>query len=320
MRVTLIHNPGAGDDDQPGPEEIQRLVRAAGHQVIYQSCKDAQWAAALDRPCDLVAVAGGDGTLGRVAKRLAGKAVPLTALPMGTANNISRTLGLVDVPTERLIAGWSSGHRLRLDIGLARGPWGSSRFVEAAGIGLFAWTMPEADENPTLANLDQADRKIAYALQMLKDHVEHCPPIELEAELDGRDLSGAYVMLEVMNTHYVGPNLYLAPRADPTDGGLDVVLVRETERARLLDYLSSWQNGRMQAPELPTYRGRKLRIGWTGFHAHVDDTLWPADGQTIAEHSGTIEISIGRDDVHFLRPAGLPDWRAQGRQAELNAP
>src|SRR4051812_14757978 len=89
MRVTLIYNPGAGDDDQPGAGDLERLVRAAGHEIACVSSKDAGWEAALDRPADVIAVAGGDGTVGRVARRLAGRNVPLTMLPMGTANNIA---------------------------------------------------------------------------------------------------------------------------------------------------------------------------------------------------------------------------------------
>src|SRR5207244_757183 len=146
----------------PGGERLKNLVRAEGHEVLYRSSKDDHWASILERPADLIAVAGGDGTVGRVAKRIAGRGVPLTVLPMGTANNIARTLGLADVPVERLIAGWKHARRVRFDIGTARGPWGSSRFIEGVGLGLFAWTLPEADASWTLENLDQADAKIAY--------------------------------------------------------------------------------------------------------------------------------------------------------------
>src|SRR5256885_5736787 len=143
MRVPLIRNPGAGNEGHPGAEDLKRLVRASGHEVSYVSSEQAGWEAALDRPADLIAIAGGDGTVGGVAKRVAGRGVPLTALPMGTANNIARTLGLADVPIERLIAGWKQGRRVRLDLGAANGPWGARAFVEGAGVGLFAWTMPQ---------------------------------------------------------------------------------------------------------------------------------------------------------------------------------
>ena len=304
MRVTLIHNPEAGDGGQPGAEDLKRLVRAAGHEVSYVSSEAAGWEAVLERPADLIAVAGGDGTVGGVAKRLAGRGVPLTALPMGTANNIARTLGLSDIPTERLIAGWADARRERLDLGAAKGPWGTSRFIEGAGIGLFAWTMPHADKSRALAELDEADAKIVYALQMLKNRLERSPAIRLEATLDGKDVSGTYVMFEAMNMRYVGPNLYLAPDSDPGDGCLDIVFVTEPERRKFCEYLSSWQKGKMREPNLRRRRGKRLQLHWNGFEVHFDDDVWPQKKDAPAREGGNIEIRLGGEAVEFLCPAG----------------
>ena len=68
MKVTLIHNPDAGDDTQPSGDQIIRLIRQAGHKAKYFSSKGKKWKKALKQPCDIVAVAGGDGTVGRVAE------------------------------------------------------------------------------------------------------------------------------------------------------------------------------------------------------------------------------------------------------------
>ncbi len=94
MRVTLIYNPGSGDDEQPAADQFLELIRAAGHVVSYRPWNSDEWHAALVDPGDLVAVAGGDGTVGAVAGRLVGRHVPIAVLPVGTANNISKTLGL----------------------------------------------------------------------------------------------------------------------------------------------------------------------------------------------------------------------------------
>lgn len=68
MKVTVIHNPDAGDDDkQPSGDQIVRTIRAAGHKVKYFSTEDKKWEKAFKKPCDIIAVAGGDGTVGRVA-------------------------------------------------------------------------------------------------------------------------------------------------------------------------------------------------------------------------------------------------------------
>ena len=93
MRVTLIHNPTAGEDAQPARDDLLRLLCSTGHVIFYQSSKEKSWKQALHEPCDLVVAAGGDGLVGKVAKRLIGRQTPLAILPLGTANNLARTLG-----------------------------------------------------------------------------------------------------------------------------------------------------------------------------------------------------------------------------------
>ncbi|MEO8627522.1 MAG: hypothetical protein ABI612_05390 [Betaproteobacteria bacterium] len=55
----------------------------------------------------------------------------------------------------------------------------------------------------------------------------------MRAVLDGNDISGVYIMFQAMNIQRVGPNLFIAPDADPGDGLFDVVLLAEDERAKL---------------------------------------------------------------------------------------
>ncbi len=66
-------------------------------------------------------------------------------------------------------------------------------------------------------------------MHILKIRLEACPAIQLKMALDGRDLTGDYVLLEAMNIRSIGPNLRLAPDADPGDGLLDIVLVSDSE-------------------------------------------------------------------------------------------
>jgi diacylglycerol kinase (ATP) len=55
----------------------------------------------------------------------------------------------------------------------------------------------------------------------------------MKVTLDGRDVSSEYIMLELMNISYIGPNLCLAPHANPSDGLLDIVFVSKDERDNL---------------------------------------------------------------------------------------
>jgi diacylglycerol kinase (ATP) len=300
VRVTLIHNPGAGSQGPGGARRLKELLASAGHKVRYQSSKADHWRRALKEPAELVVVAGGDGTVARVMKRMVGCGIPVALLPSGTANNIARTLGLLERPFEELVRGWERARRVKLDVGIAEGPWGERYFVEGVGVGLFANLLSQPRKSKKRSK--RAASVVENALRRLKDAAARCEPVELVAALDGKDISGRYLLLEAVNLRYVGPNLFLAPDSQPGDGHLDVVLVTEAERARLLEYLEKWQDNRERLAVLPTRQGRRLQIEWTGFELHIDDKLRPKKDAEPEEIAGLVEARIEADAVEFLAP------------------
>jgi len=54
IKITLIHNPSAGDDSQPSGERIVEMIESAGHKVKYQSSKEKDWKKALKKRCDII--------------------------------------------------------------------------------------------------------------------------------------------------------------------------------------------------------------------------------------------------------------------------
>ena len=305
MKVTLIHNPEAGGDDQPSAEELMRLLREAGHFAVYQTSKRAEWQRVLDEPADLVAVAGGDGIVGVVMKCLVGRHVPITILPMGTANNIAATLGLKDRPLQELIGGWSNPRRVTFDVGVANGPWGSRYFVEGVGVGAFTETMSRLDArgNVDLAHHEETDKKLQSTLHILKIRLEGCPAIRSKVTLDGRDLTGEYVLLEAMNIRSIGPNLCLAPEADPGDGILDFVIVADNEREKLEQRLSEQISGKPGRLELTVHRGRQLRIECNEIRVHIDDDVWPSRGEHPPFSPMIVDVSLSSENLQVLVPA-----------------
>ena len=301
MRVTLIYNPNAGSQERADPAKIVKLLEEAGQQVRPQSAKDDGWKEALEWPADLVAVVGGDGTVARVAKAMIGRGLPLAPLPAGTANNIARTLGLIDRPWEDLVAAWPEARRIRLDIGLATGPWGERHFVEGVGAGLFASLLSRRGAGKKRLRSAAPEQRVDRALEMLKERAKDCRAIALEATLDGKDVSGRYLLFEALNIPYVGPNLFLAPDSQPGDGSLDLVLVTEAERERLMTYLGSWQDNRERLSVLPSHRGEHLHIEPNGFEVHIDDELWPPADAKDAPKSGPIDLRI-TGSVEFVAP------------------
>jgi diacylglycerol kinase (ATP) len=298
VRVTLIHNPNAGRHGKGDRKRLLAVLREAGHDVSYQSSKDDDWQKALKKPADLVVVAGGDGTAARVMRRMVGRGIPIGLLPSGTANNIARSLSLVERPFEELVRGWQEGRHIRLDVGVAAGPWGERYFVEGVGVGLFASLLA----TPAGDKAKKKKRPVEGGLRRLREVAARCQPLEIAARLDGKDISGRFLMLEALNLSHIGPNLHLAHDGRPGDGEFDVVLVTEEERARLLHYLEHWQDNRERLAVLPSLRGRRLQLEWTGFELHIDDRLKPKDNAKSKEIAGPVEARISGATIEFLVP------------------
>lgn len=289
MRVTLLHNPKAGSEDH-GRDELVSLLSAEGHDVRYESTKKDSWKAALREPADLVVAAGGDGTVAKVFKELAGRGTPVTILPSGTANNVARSLGFADVPLADLVRAWPAARTRRYDVGEATAGGERELFVECMGAGLFGALLDRADERD---EDPQGYEKLALSLRLLAQVVEEAEPLACGVTLDGLDLSGDYLAVEAMNARECGPNVPLAPEADCSDGELDVVLLPPAERDALAEYVATRRDGRSpDPPVLPVRRGRRLRLETPDdCHLHVDDDLWP-DGGPAGAVEATAEMGV----------------------------
>jgi len=299
VRITLIHNPGAGRQGATDAKKLRKFLVHHGHDVRYRSVKEKGWKKALKKKADLVVVAAGDGTVAKVARRMVGRGVPLSVLPSGTANNIARTLGLVERPFEEIVRGWENPRRVKLDVGVVRGPWGERYFIEGIGAGIFASLLA----SPPSAKLKKSKTPVEGGMERLKREAARAEPLEINATLDGEDISGTYLLMEAINLRYVGPNLHLAHDSQPGDGQFDVVLATEAERDRLRYYLEHWQENRERLAMLPTRRGRRLEIEWTGFPLHIDDQLRPKPNMKPKEMAGLVEARIDGEAIEFLLPA-----------------
>jgi diacylglycerol kinase family enzyme len=102
-----------------------------------------------DHGYDIVVAFGGDGTMNEVANGLAGTDVPVTMLPGGSTNVVSRTLGIpndvVDA-TEHLLALADNWAPHKIDLGVVDG----RHFVFACGVGIDATVVERVDAHPRL--------------------------------------------------------------------------------------------------------------------------------------------------------------------------
>ncbi len=124
----------AGLGDALGPA-LEAAFAEAGREIVLELLDASQITAAIARHAGapVIAVGGGDGTLGAAAAALAHSTTALAILPLGTRNHLARQLG---VPLD--LAGAArlcvTGQRRRIDLGTA----GSRIFVNNASFGIYA--------------------------------------------------------------------------------------------------------------------------------------------------------------------------------------
>ena len=100
---------------------------------------------ALDRGCDLILAAGGDGTINEAVNGMAGSNVPFGALPAGTANVLANEVGFSGRP-DRAAAQLLDAVPTRIALGAVDRPGLPRRhFVMMAGVGLDARIVYEID-------------------------------------------------------------------------------------------------------------------------------------------------------------------------------
>jgi diacylglycerol kinase (ATP) len=298
VRVTLVYNPSAGDEQHEGEHLLERLEEAGYDARLVSGRK--KLARKLEDPGDLVAVAGGDGSVKEVAIALAGRKVPMAILPTGTANNIAKSLGVLGRWGE-LIAGWPEAERRSLRVGSVTAAGGTMRFVESAGVGLFAELVSRGQEEVDDNTAGLTGHAIDRALLLLRRITEQRPPILRQVTMDAADLTGEYLMVEAMNIPLLGPNMPVAPGADCGDDLLDLVLVSERERGAIREYLSARLGGSAAPLELPVRRGRRVALQAYPTELHVDDDTWKPEGNG-SERDVRIELGGDGEVVEVLVP------------------
>lgn len=271
-RATLLHNPTAGDNDF-SKKELTKLIKKEGFECAYASVKEDGWDN-FEEDSDFLIIAGGDGTVRRVAKALMKrrrlqKEYPLALLPHGTANNVACALN-IDGKAEAIVQKWHDGQLKPFDIGKVQGLGDEMFFLEAFGFGVFPRLMKVMSKledqlgETAQEKLDAAKRVLLEILQSYE--AKHC-----ELVIDGKEYSGHYVMIEVMNIRSIGPNLILAPNADPGDGTLEVVLVEDIHRKKFESFLKNEIDENGQEFKLKTIRAKEVQISSDWKDIHVDD-------------------------------------------------
>jgi diacylglycerol kinase (ATP) len=293
MRVTLLHNRSAGSEDH-AEHELEGGVRRAGHEVVdVASNLDELLDRLSKRRPDLIAIAGGDGTVSRAACALAGRHVPLAILPIGTANNTALSLGVTG-SMDALVAGWARGTHRRFDLATVVEGDELAPFSEAVGWGIFPDVIAETED---MRCPDEREDTLERDRRAFRARIERATPFHYEIEVDGETIAGEYLLVEVVNIPYIGPQLGVSPSSNPSDGRFELVLAGESERTALLELAGS---GTMpEGVRLPTRSATHVTVRSAARRYHLDGKLIELS-QSPSEWVVTIEPGV----VEYLLSGG----------------
>jgi diacylglycerol kinase (ATP) len=230
-RARVICNPSSGGGAYD-PEELRAAFDGYELDWVQTEGPGDASEAAREWHEGLLIVAGGDGTINDAVNGL-GKAgfpegVTLGILPAGTGNDLAATLRIPDDPDEAEDV-IRQGRVRTLDVARVRSEGIEERFFINVATGGLGAEISDANEG----ELKRRWGKLSYlraSLEVAKDFDVK----ELELYLDDELHRVRAVNVVVGNCRYAGGGWLAAPRANPEDGLLDVVIIEKLGLADLL--------------------------------------------------------------------------------------
>ena len=238
----------------------------------------------------VIVVIGGDGTVSSVLQQLPGTNIPLAVLPAGSGNDIARNFDLIADP-ERFVAKLVDGQSKLVDLLVVNGLYG----VTVAGIGLDAKIGMRADRSIYKRWLNSVNRgsdayTIAAIIELLTFKSFHGKLV-----VDGRLVVDSNLWLVANgNLKMYGGGLVICPYADPTDGQINITLLHDATRWKVMTSLfPALLKGKPVIAKEVTYLTGK-EISFEG------DQVLPyiIDGEVF--HSKKVQISIRPEALRLI--------------------
>lgn len=256
MKVLVVTNPTSGSAAEHHTDDLLTELSPLGEvELVEPASLDEFGERVLSaaRGRDLVVSAGGDGTLNCTVNALRDvlSEVRLALLPMGTGNDLARTLGLPADPIE-VARGLRQASEIELDVGIATGPAAERLFVNAC-MGGFPVQVDEA--------LDEGEKERLGAAAFMWGGAKALSDLaRSKVTLQDADVPEC-VAVGVGNGRTVGGGIEVWPQADPTDGTLDGCALPASGPADLVKLGAKLKLGdHAEIPEVTIRRGRSISI------------------------------------------------------------
>ena len=290
-RILFIVNPKSGTFGKTNWISMATRMLANEFDLTFQytthrghACTLAQQAVADG--VNIVAAVGGDGTVNEVASALVGSETALAILPLGSGNGLARDLGISTLLPFSSLENIKHLNIRAIDYGRAN----NVPFFCTCGIGFDALVSHEIVCNNK--------RGFWMYLKLVIDSYFRFHPVPCTFTHDGITEQRNVFLVNCANIRQFGFNAYIAPKADFTDGKLNVTIIKPfplrtvvrlavalfTKRIdRIMKYVETFECEKvtLQVPE------------GTPFHC---------DGDYIEMPSNNIEVEIVPQSLKVLIP------------------
>jgi YegS/Rv2252/BmrU family lipid kinase len=237
----MVVNPGSLNGKAEAAN-IDAILRERGVEIVPLSCTDLKQQLAAIKACateaDCLIAGGGDGTMNALAPLLMETGLPLGIVPMGTANDLARTLGIpakVDEAVDIIL----QGRRRRIDLGEVNG----RLFFNVAHVGLGV--------NVT-RQVSSATKKrwgfLSY-VRALPGMIRSARPFTARVICDGRERTLRTLQIAVGNGRHYGGGMTIVEHACIDDGLLAFYCVRPARLWELIRLAPLLKSGRFGGTE-----------------------------------------------------------------------
>ena len=276
--VLLVQNPASGSADQKLIERIKDVLGELGAvKTLDPADSSEHLEEMLPREAggsDLVVVAGGDGTLNCTVNGLQDYLdwVTFGLIPMGTGNDLARTLGIPEDPVEAAHAVVSGTIHLH-DVARASGGDVRRLFVNAC-MGGFPVQVDEAVD-------DEAKRRLGPVAFWVGGAKAATDLTRSTVTVNGNAIEDC-VAVGVGNGRTCGGGVEVWPNAQPNDGLLDICALPVSDPKSAVKLLAKIKKGK---------------------HLEIDGVMSDRAARVVVEAEPAIDVNVDGELVKLRTPA-----------------
>jgi len=234
---------------------------------------------------DIIVACGGDGTVNEVASTLIGSDIPLGIIPIGSGNGLASNLK-IPKNIEAAIAAIKTSKIEKIDVGCLNEHY----FFSNTGFGFDASVIKyyEASEKRTLSR---------YVKASIKSFKHYHKQSEVRITIDDKPEIVSPFLIFISNSNELGYHVSLTPKASLKDGLLDIVIVPQINKLKILLFsVLVLFNKHTLLKEVSCFQTAKMTIS----RGHGDYFQSQLDGEFFKIEEKTVQISIKPKSLHVI--------------------